>query len=123
MPTSLFDVLSTADAERVRAAGTSLTLPEGWTPIGEKTPADKAYIIESGEVSVRRRGEEIARLGEGQIIGEAAIVNRTLRSATIVALTPLRVLHLTSEQLQGLISELPSFKRALDEAAAERLGD
>jgi CRP-like cAMP-binding protein len=122
MSSSIFDALTPADAQRVRAAGTPLQLPEGWSPIGERTPADKAYILTSGEVSVRRDGTEIARLGAGQVMGEAAIVNRTLRTATLVALTPLEVIHFTKERLEQLVAEIPAFADALRQAAAERHG-
>lgn len=123
MTTSIFDALTPAEIARVTAVGTALTLPAGWSPIRESTPADKAYILTSGEVSVRRNGTEIAQLGPGQVIGEAAIVDHTLRSATIVALTPLEAIHLTSTQLETLLAELPAFAEALARAAAERLGD
>lgn len=123
MTSSIFDALTDDEAARVRAAGTPLTLPEGWSPIGERTPADKAYILTAGEVSVRRKGTEIATLGAGQIIGEAAIVNHTLRSASIVALTPLEALHYTSERLEALVAEIPAFADAVAAAAAERHGD
>lgn len=123
MSSSIFDALTPAEAKRVRSAGTSLKLPEGWSPIGEKTPADKAYILTSGEVSVRRNGTEIARLGAGQVMGEAAIVNRTLRTATLVAITPLEVIHFTKERLEQLVAEIPAFAAALRDAAAERHGD
>lgn len=118
--TSIFDALSPADVERITSAGTPLRLPQGWSPIGEQTPADKAYIITSGEVSVRRGGTEVATLGAGQVIGEAAIVNHTLRSATIVALTPLEVIHFTSERFSELVEEVPAFAEELRAQAAER---
>ncbi|SEB95238.1 Cyclic nucleotide-binding domain-containing protein [Nocardioides exalbidus] len=121
MTDSILDALSPADAERVIAAGRTLTLPQGWSPIAESTPADKAYLITEGEVSVRRGGVEIATLGAGSVVGEAAIVNRTLRSATVVALTPLRVVHFTSERLEQLADEVPAFGAALREAAAGRV--
>lgn len=123
MTSSIFDALTDDEAARVRDAGTPLTLPSGWSPISESTPADKAYILTSGEVSVRRHGAEIATLGAGQIIGEAAIVNNTLRSASVVALTPLEVLHYTSERLEELVAEIPAFAAALETAAAERHGE
>lgn len=123
MTSSIFDALTADEAARVRAAGTPLTLPAGWSPISERTPADKAYILTAGEVSVRRGGAEIATLGAGQIIGEAAIVNHTLRSASIVALTPLEALHFTSEHLEQLVAEIPAFASAVAAAAAERHGE
>jgi CRP-like cAMP-binding protein len=122
MSSSIFDGLSTQEVDRVVAAGNAIRLPEGWSPIGETTPADKAYVITAGEVSVRRAGAEIARLGPGAVMGEAALVNKTLRTATIVALTPLEVIHFTSEAIERLAAEVPAFGVALRAAAAERLG-
>ncbi len=121
MTDSILDALDPADRRRVLAAGTALTVPQGWSPIAESTPADKAYLITEGEVSVRRGGTEIATLGAGAVVGEAAIVHRTLRSASVVALTPLRVVHFTSERLSALAEEVPAFGAALRAAAAGRI--
>lgn len=120
MTDSILDALEPADAQRILAAGNALRLPQGWSPIAESTPADKAYLITEGEVSVRKGGVEIATLGPGAVVGETAIVNRTLRSATVVALTPLRVVHFTSERLEELADEVPAFGAALRAAAAGR---
>lgn len=120
MTDSILDALEPADVQRVLAAGNALSLPQGWSPIAESTPADKAYLITEGEVSVRKGGVEIATLGPGAVVGETAIVNRTLRSATVVALTPLRVVHFTSERLEELADEVPAFGAALRAAAAGR---
>ena len=115
MTESILDGLEPADVRRVLAAGNELTLPQGWSPIAERTPADKAYLITEGEVSVRKGGVEIATLGPGAVVGETAIVNRTLRSATVVALTPLKVVHFTSERIEQLADQVPA-------AAARRAG-
>lgn len=122
MTSSVLDGLSRDEVQRIRSAGTPLTLPQGWSPISEQTPADKAYILEEGEVSVRRGGQEVATLGPGQIIGEAAVLNRSLRTATVVAVTPLRVIHLTGETLERLVDEVPAFGKAVRSATAERQG-
>ena len=117
---SVFDGFTPQETEKVKAAGTKVRIPEGWSPIWESTPADKAYIVLSGEVSVRLHGEEIARLGAGEVIGEAAILNHSLRTASIVAATPLELLHFTSESLEKLVAEVPAFKKALEDTAATR---
>jgi CRP/FNR family transcriptional regulator, cyclic AMP receptor protein len=121
MTESILDGLEPADVKRVLAAGRELTLPQGWSPIAERTPADKAYLITEGEVSVRKGGVEIATLGPGSVVGEGAIVNRTLRSATVVALTPLKVVHFTRATIEDLVEQVPSFGTALRAAAAGRL--
>ena len=118
----IFEGFTDDEVQRIKDAGTFVTLPANWSPIWEKTPSDKAYILLSGEVSVRKDGQEIARLGPGEIIGEVGIVNHKLRSASIVTLDKAEALHFTSEGLRQLCEEVPSFKAALDQAAQERLG-
>ena len=120
MSFKFFDAFSHEEIVRITAAGRRVTLPQGWSPIWEKTGADKAYILLSGTASVRRHGEEIAQLGPGDIMGEAAIVRHSLRTASIVALTPLELIHLTSETVRSLSKEIPSFGTALDQLALER---
>ena len=112
---SFFENFTPQEVARISAAGRRLKLPEGWSPIWEYTPADKAYILIEGTVSVRQHGDEIAQVGAGEIFGEAAIVGHSLRNACIVALTPLDVIHFTDDDVRGLIDEMPSFKAALDE--------
>ena len=120
MAETFFSMFKPQEIARISASGTRVTLPEGWAPISEKTTADKAYVILSGTVSVRQHGEEIAQLGPGDIMGEAAIVNHSLRTASLVALTPLELIHFTDEQLSRLNVEMPSFHEALERVAAER---
>jgi CRP/FNR family cyclic AMP-dependent transcriptional regulator len=118
-----FRDLSDDEVHRVVEEATYLTVPEHWALMVEKTPADKAYLILDGEVSVRRHGEEIARCGPGELIGEMALVNRKLRSATVVAETPLEVLHFTDETVAKLTEQIPQFKAALSGASQERSGN
>lgn len=115
-----FSGFSTAELNKIAEAGRLLTVPEHWALIVEKTPADKAYLILDGEVSVRRGGEEVARVGRGELIGEMALVNRRLRSATVVAETPLEVLHFTDADIAGLEDQIPNFRAALESSAQER---
>ena len=120
MAETFFSMFKPEEIARISASGTRVTLPEGWAPISEQTTADKAYVILSGTVSVRQHGKEIAQLGPGDIMGEAAIVNHSLRTASLVALTPLELIHFTKDQLDRLSVEMPSFHQALEKTAAER---
>jgi CRP-like cAMP-binding protein len=120
MADTFFSMFTPEEIALISASGTRVTLPEGWAPIWESTGADKAYIILNGTFSVRSHGQEVAQLGAGDIVGEAAIVNHSLRTATIVALTPLELIHFSKEQLERLSVEMPSFHDALERTAAER---
>ena len=120
MAETFFSMFTPQEIARISASGTRVTLPEGWAPISEKTSGDKAYVILNGTVSVRHHGEEIAQLGPGDIMGEAALINHSLRTASLVALTPLELIHFTDEQLNRLNVEMPSFHQALEKVAADR---
>lgn len=117
-----FANLSDNEIELIASRGTAVNIPADWSLIWEKTPADKAYLILEGEVSVRKSGTEIARLGVGDTVGEAAIVSHKLRSASVVSLTPMKVLHFTSEAVRELIDTVPKFRDALEETTRQRLG-
>jgi CRP/FNR family cyclic AMP-dependent transcriptional regulator len=109
-----FSALTDAEVALIASYGTAVHIPAHWGLIWEKTPADKAYIILS---------EEIARLGPGDTVGESAIVGHRLRSASVVSMTDLEVLHFTSEAVRELMEKSPTFKTALEATTSERLND
>lgn len=113
--------LSDDDLKKVLDKGTVVNLPAHWALLWEKTPADKAYLLVDGEVSVRKGKEEIARLGPGDVIGEMAIVDHKLRSASVVSMTPLEVVHFTREALEELLDEVPAFADAIRATTQDRL--
>ena len=115
-----FPGAGTSDLRRLAEAGVQVSVPQGWSLMGERTPADKAYVVLSGEVDIRVGSDVVARLGAGDVIGELAIIRRELRSATVVATSRLRVLHFTRESVQELYDAVPAFREALDRAAGER---
>lgn len=117
---SFFESFTPKEVARISAHGRRVNLPQGWSPIWEDTPADKAYILLDGTVSVRRDGAEIAVLGAGDIVGEAAIVGHSLRTATIVATSPLAAIHFTDDDIRELIDEMPTFAERIAEVAQSR---
>ena len=118
---TFFEHFTPKEIARISGAGRGVKLPEGWSPIWEDTPADKCYIILDGTVSIRRDGAEIAQLGPGDIVGETAIMGGKLRTASVVALTPLETIHLTDDVLRELDGEWPAFHQALADVAQSRL--
>ena len=111
---------SDADLRRIAEAGILVTVPKDWSLMWERTPADKTYVVLAGELVVRRDKEVVGHLAAGDIVGEVAIVERRLRTATVVATTPLEVLHFTREAVETLYAEVPAFRAALDRAVSAR---
>jgi len=111
-----FDPVGEEELLRIVRSGRVHTLPQGWSLMWERTPADKTYVVLEGAVDIRLEGKQLARLVAGDVIGEVAIVQHRLRTATVVAATPLQVLHFTREDVERLYVEEPAFRAALDRA-------
>lgn len=118
----LTTALSDADINAVVKAGRVVHVPTGWGLIWEKTPADNAYFILDGEVSIRRNQKEIATLGAGDFIGEVAIVNNQLRSASVVTTTAVTALNIGADAGRKLAATIPAIQAALRASTARRLG-
>jgi len=88
--------------------------------IREGTPAEEAFLILSGRVSVRLCGAIISTAGAGETVGEMALIDRAPRSATVVAETPVRALVFGRRQFGGLIDQ-PGPARAVSAILARRL--
>jgi CRP-like cAMP-binding protein len=104
------------ELRRIADAGRVVAVPQNWSVIWERTPADKAYVVLAGDLDVRRKGEVVARLGAGDVVGEVAIVENRLRNATVVAATRLEVLHFTKDAVEKLYADIPAFRAAVDRA-------
>jgi CRP/FNR family transcriptional regulator, cyclic AMP receptor protein len=109
-----FADLSDDEVKKIATTGTYVTVPKEWSLMGEGTSSDKAYLLISGEVSVRQHGKQIAKLGPGDIFGEMGIVQHKLRSASVISLTRLECLHFTREQIEQLEQEIPKFREVLE---------
>jgi CRP/FNR family cyclic AMP-dependent transcriptional regulator len=115
-----FAQLSDSQVSKIASVGTYVTVPPDWALMGEGQSADKAYLLIDGEVSVRQHGEEVAKLGPGDVFGEMAIVSHRLRNATVVSLTRLECLHFTKAQIEQLEDEIPEFGEALRASTEKR---
>jgi CRP-like cAMP-binding protein len=73
--------------------------------------SDAMFLVVSGQVRARLRvGGHDTSLGTmepGELFGEVAMLSQTARSADVVAEVPTRLLQLTSEGFQELMSEHP----------------
>jgi CRP-like cAMP-binding protein len=116
----VFPGASKSDIKKIALAGHVVPVKQGWSLMWEKTPADKAYVVLRGELSVRHGHDEFARIGEGELVGEIAIVQHRLRNATVVAATDLEVLHFTKEAIESLCLTIPAFRAVVERTALSR---
>lgn len=113
--------LSRGQRLRLVQAGTLVRVATGGVVVRQGGPVLGAYVLLSGSVAVVGDGAELARLTAGDVIGEIAVVEAIMHTASVVAAEEVRALHLPTATARDLMRELPELRRALEETAAERL--
>lgn len=111
--------MSDAEVNKFAEVGRLVHILEGWSMISADTPADNAYFILDGEVLIRDNGQDIATVGAGEFVGEGAIVNRTYRSAQVIAKTPLTALVISAEEGRQLAAEIPALNELIHRSKPE----
>jgi PPM family protein phosphatase len=75
--------------------------------IREGTEAEEFFVILEGRVEVRKNDRALTRLGPRVHFGEMALVDRSPRSASVLALEPTRLLALSRKSLYRLVRTEP----------------
>ena len=122
---ALFDGLSAPALEALAAECRPLTFLPGDDIVVEGEQGDALYVVTRGRVSVSRReaqGEPrvLARLGEGDFFGEAALLGDAVRNATVTAEDAVTVLRLRRADVLALDSAHPEIGARLHEADRAR---
>jgi CRP-like cAMP-binding protein len=107
------------------AQGVEQTFLPGETIVREGDPADRFYIIESGQVE----GKQSAKAGEvhvltmqaGAYFGEVGLLATRTRTATVRAVSEVRVVSLDRAQFQSLVDASESTRRTSRRSSTDRL--
>src|SRR5690606_33196607 len=93
----------------------------------EGDEGDDLYVVLEGELLISRRVREIddviAVRGQGDVVGEMAVVTRRPRSASVTAGKPTRLLRLGRTAFEDLLSRSPSAATAIVSCMAGRIED
>jgi CRP-like cAMP-binding protein len=95
--------------------------PEGTAIATEGVDGLNFFIVESGEAAVSIHGEAVGTLGPGASFGEVALVDKSARSATVTATTPMVAYALPVWSFRPLVEQRPELAWKLLEILAERL--
>lgn len=116
-----FDAFSDSDLERLVHAAQHSSYTKPWPLIREQTPSDDCFILLSGEVGVYVGDDRVALLGPGEVIGESALRQGKLRSATVTTIGPAEVLRIERDDLARLLDEIPALRGAMEAVAAKHV--
>jgi len=88
-------------------------------------PGQEMFLISQGEVAVIReadgQSQELAKLGEGDFFGEAALLTKAPRNATVKTLSPVICLVLDKTQLLSLAKSHPPVIESIKSIYNKRL--
>lgn len=98
---------------------------QGDTVVRQGETGDCMYVVQLGQLEVvqEKDGKEIrlAVLGEGDFFGEMAIVEREVRSATVRALSDVRVLTVDKHAFLRRVHEDPSLAYRMVQKMSHRI--
>ena len=76
--------------------------------------------IEEGTAKVERDGETVAELGPGDFFGEIGLLEKSLRTATVSATSPMRIITLTGWDMARVEKAMPEAIEELHRTIEER---
>ncbi|RYP87522.1 cyclic nucleotide-binding domain-containing protein [Nocardioides guangzhouensis] len=108
-----FDGLSNKHLARIDQHLDEVNVEPGRVLTEQGEGAYEAFIIADGVAEIRKDGKVLRDTDIGELIGEIGILKHSLRSATVVAKTPMRLLVLNANEMSALLRE--------DKKVAERV--
>jgi CRP/FNR family cyclic AMP-dependent transcriptional regulator len=99
----IFSDLNDKELERIASSMKQRTFQAGDQVTTEGQGGVGFFVIEDGEALVSIGGDERRRLGPGDYFGEVALLNQSVRTATVTAQTELRCYGLTSWEFRPLV--------------------
>jgi CRP/FNR family transcriptional regulator, cyclic AMP receptor protein len=117
---SLFADAADEELKKVAAFAETREVSEGTEVIGEGEFSRALLAIEEGTATVSRGGEEIAELGPGDVFGEAGMLDDSVRSATVTATSPLKLISMGHFEVKRLKKDAPDVYAKIEKLVAER---
>lgn len=119
----LFSAVPRASLDRVAELASEVTHDAGHVVLRQGAGAHALHVIIEGEASVEADGRLVATLGPGDYFGEIAVIDRSKRSASVIAVTRLRVLAIDAISFRRLVKTDGELAMTLLDAMAARLRD
>jgi CRP-like cAMP-binding protein len=96
-------------------------LAAGQVLFKEGEQGDLMYVLMSGTVEITVRGRLVETAEAGAILGEMAMIDDAIRSATVIAKTDCKLLSIDHKRFNFLIQQTPNFALYVMRVIANRL--
>jgi CRP/FNR family transcriptional regulator, cyclic AMP receptor protein len=118
----LFARCSKRELAEIATLADEVDLRQGKELIREGAGGREFFVLLEGQADVLKGGKRINEMGPGDFFGEIALVAPSpVRTATVKATTPVRVLVVTAQNFRRLLAGSPQIKLKVLEALAERV--
>lgn len=110
---TLFKNFAPFEFMKLMRVGKWLEAKDGEVLATEQKPIDRIMLIYNGLVEVESKGKEVAKLKDGNFIGEVSFITGGAATATVRALRPTRYVAWPKEAIRQLLNRNPSMKFAM----------
>lgn len=119
------DVLNLEQIDRLTKLSKPIDIPPGTVLMSQDDATSSMLIILEGAASITVKGtdgvsREVAVSATGDVAGEMSLMTGSPRTATVVALTSMRVLEITKEAMEDLLRASPELLGRFSQILAKR---
>jgi len=93
----------------------------GTVIIQEGQEGSHMYVVMKGEVTISLKDKVLATARPGEIVGEMALINSDIRSATVTADTECTLALIDQSSFESLLRHVPEFTLHVMSVLADRL--
>jgi CRP/FNR family cyclic AMP-dependent transcriptional regulator len=108
--------------DAVASAAIETSVEEGRVLVREGDYSEDLTIIDEGTARVEHDGTLVAEIGPGEVFGEAGLLGKEQRNATVTATSDMRLIRLNSFDVNRLRSQHPELVKRIEELATSRAG-
>ena len=116
----LFENFSDDELRQIAPFAEEQTAETGSVLVREGDYSYQFVAIEDGTAKVTRDGETVAELGPGDFFGEIGLLEKSLRTATVEATAPMKLITLTGWDMARVEKAMPEAIEQLHRAIEER---
>jgi CPA1 family monovalent cation:H+ antiporter len=119
----LFSSCTQGELRSIAQLGTPVEADEGAFLTQRGKPGREFFLVLDGEAACRVGRRELGGFGRGDYFGELALLHGGVRTADVVATTPMSLLVLDQREFRSMLTMTPSIGVKMLAHVAERLSD
>lgn len=116
----VFSQLGRRKLEALAPFTDDVTVPAGTVLMEEGSFPHELEVIVEGAADIQIHGQTVKEVGPGDVIGEMALIDKSLRSATVVTTKDTKLIVIGGRAFTSLMEKYPEIAEDLKAIAASR---